>query len=386
MDRFVYLGGRLPFSVSSNTIFAFVSGLFCGIGGIKLLYKFFPGIKVVNGEERKIREDFVDLIGNTPMVCIQSLSKETGCRILGKCEYLNPGGSSKDRVAKNIVLEAEARGVLKKGGVIVEGTSGSTGISLAQVAKAKGYECYIVMPDDQAEEKSNILKALGAKIKLVKPASIVNQGHYVNEARKLSKEIEGGFFANQFENLSNFRAHACYTGQEIWEQCDGDIDCFVMSSGTGGTISGVGTFLKAQNPKIIVALADPQGSSLYHKIESGVLYTQEQAERTLKRHRYDTITEGIGSDRLTTNMAAGLQSIDEAHRVTDKETTLMARYILRNDGLFIGSSSALNLVVAKKLALRLGPGHTIVTILCGSGSRELTKLHNPEYIKQHLNI
>mmetsp|Transcript_7758 Transcript_7758/g.9840 ORF Transcript_7758/g.9840 Transcript_7758/m.9840 type:complete len:246 (+) Transcript_7758:2-739(+) len=242
------------------------------------------------------------------------------------------------------------------------------------------------MPDDQAKEKRDLITALGAKIKLVKPAAIVNQNHYVNEARKLANGIPGGFFANQFETMANFRAHALYTGPEIWKQTSGNIDAFVMSSGTGGTIAGVGSFLKAKNPRIQVVLADPPGSSLYHKINSGVLYTDEQAEKTQKRHRYDTITEGVGIDRLTTNMAAGLASIDEAYRVSDEETASMARYILKNDGLFLGSSAALNLVVAKKVAKQLGPGHTVVTILCGSGSRELTKLHNPDFIEKELKI
>ena len=346
--------------------------------------------------------DYVSLIGNTPLVFIKSLSVQTQCTILAKCEFLNPGGSSKDRIAKQIVLEAEESGELCANGTIVEGTSGSTGISLATVARARQYSCVIVVPDDQAQEKYDILRALGAQVKLVKPCSIVNQEHYVNVARKLASSIPGGFFANQFENLANFRAHFLNTGPEIWEQTGGCVDAFVMSAGTGGTISGVGAFLKSKKPSVRVFLADPQGSSLYHKVNSGVLYTEEQQERRMKRHRYDTITEGIGIDRMTANFAAGLEHIEAAFRVSDREAVAMARQVLEKDGFFIGSSSAVNLHAAVKVAERLGPGHTskfarplrfisldstmyciVVTVLCGSGQRELTKLHNPLFLKEH---
>mmetsp|Transcript_17165 Transcript_17165/g.27733 ORF Transcript_17165/g.27733 Transcript_17165/m.27733 type:complete len:371 (-) Transcript_17165:1073-2185(-) len=352
--------------------------MLCGGGALVGAYALW---RRVRGTRPRVRSGFVELIGNTPMVRINSLSDETGCEILGKCEYLNPGGSSKDRIAKNIVLEAENGGNLpKSGGTIVEGTSGSTGISLAQVARSRGHKCIIVLPDDQAIEKRQLLETLGATLKLVKPVSIVNEGHYVNVAKRLAGEIKGGFFANQFENLANFRAHFLHTGPEIYEQAGGHIDAFVMSAGTGGTIAGVGKYLKIQDARTRVVLADPQGSSLFHKVNSGVLYTHEQAEKRVRRNRDDTITEGIGIDRLTANFGVALDDIDLAMRITDQEVVDMSRKLLLNDGLFVGSSSALNLQAAYKLAQQLGPGHKIVTVICGSGSRELTKLYNEDYL------
>jgi len=342
--------------------------------GILWMYKKFS-------RKSQIRVGFAGLIGNTPMVLIQSLSDETGCRILCKCEYLNPGGSSKDRIGKHMIVDAENKHLLPKGGTVVEGTSGSTGISLAQMCNTRGYECIIVMPNDQAKEKLDALDRLGAVVKLVPPASIMNSEHYVNVARKIAASIPGAFFTNQFENLANFQTHFETTGPEIWEQTDGVIDAFVMSAGTGGTIGGVSKYLKSQSNIVRVVLADPQGSSLYYKVNKGVLYTAEQSERTIRKHRYDTITEGIGIDRLTANFAAAEPYIDYAVRITDQEVVTMAMHLSKNDGLFVGSSSALNVCAAVKVAKDMGPGHTIVTVLCGSGSRELSKLYNPEYLK-----
>mmetsp|Transcript_2122 Transcript_2122/g.4873 ORF Transcript_2122/g.4873 Transcript_2122/m.4873 type:complete len:405 (+) Transcript_2122:46-1260(+) len=333
------------------------------------------------GARGGVHDGFTGLIGNTPLVRVASLSEETGCEILAKCEYLNPGGSSKDRVALSIVEEAERNGTLREGGTVVEGTSGSTGISLAQVCRARGYRCIIVMPDDQAIEKRQLLTRLGAELELVRPASIVNNGHYVNVARRRAQEIPGGVFANQFENLANFKMHYETTGPEIWRDAEGNVDAFVMSAGTGGTIAGISMFLKSQDPDVRVILADCQGSSLFHRVNDGVLYTREQAERRLRRHRDDTLCEGIGIDRLTANFETGLPAIDEALRVSDQEVVNMSRHLLDQDGLFVGSSSALNLCAAREIARRLGPGHTIVTVICGSGSRELTKLYNDEYLK-----
>ena len=326
---------------------------------------------------------FCDLVGGTPMVKLNCLSAETGCTILGKCEYLNPGGSSKDRIAKGMVELAEERGDLRPGGTVIEGTSGSTGISLAQVCRSKGYKCIVVMPDDQALEKRQLLRSLGAELELVKPASIVHPMHYVNVARRRAKEIEGGFFANQFENLDNFKTHRNTTAREIWEQTGGELDAFVMSAGTGGTIAGVASYLKEQRDNIRVVLADPQGSSLFHKVNAGVLYTSEQSERTLRRHRYDTITEGIGLDRVTANFNAACPNVDDAMRVTDREAVAMARRLFTEEGLFLGSSSALNCVAAVRVAKQLPPGSTIVTILCGGGTRECTKLYNDAFLKEH---
>ncbi|GBG29719.1 Cysteine synthase [Hondaea fermentalgiana] len=326
------------------------------------------------------RVGFDGLIGETPLVRVASLSEETGCEVLAKCEFLNPGGSSKDRVALSIVEEAEREGRLGPGGTVVEGTSGSTGISLAQVCRARGYRCVIIMPDDQAIEKRELLSRLGAEVELVRPASIVNQGHYVNVARERAAEIPGAIFANQFENMANFKMHYETTGPEIWRDAGERLDAFVMSAGTGGTIAGVSMYLKAQNPDVRVVLADCQGSSLFHRVNDGVLYTREQAERRLRRHRDDTLCEGIGIDRLTANFETGLPAIDEALRVSDQEVVDMSRHLLAHDGLFVGSSSALNLCAARETARRLGPGHTVVTVICGSGSRELTKLYNDAYL------
>ncbi|EQC41797.1 cysteine synthase A [Saprolegnia diclina VS20] len=320
------------------------------------------------------------LIGNTPLVKLKSLSAATGCTILAKAEFLNPGGSSKDRVAKGIVEDAEARGLLSPGGTIVEGTSGSTGISLALIARAKGYKCLIVMPDDQAKEKSDLLTQFGAAVEFVKPASIVNAKHYVNQARRRASEIPGGYFADQFENLANCDVHYYTTGREIWEQTDGQVDAYVMSAGTGGTIAGVSLYLKEKNPAVQVILADPPGSSLYNKVRHNVCYAPQQSERTVKRHRYDTIAEGIGIDRLTANFAKA--RIDDAYRVTDQEAIDMSRYLLLEEGIFVGSSSAMNCVAAVRAAQKLGPGHVVVTMLCDSGQRHLTKFWNEAHLAE----
>ncbi|TMW63374.1 hypothetical protein Poli38472_002315 [Pythium oligandrum] len=327
---------------------------------------------------------FAGLVGNTPIVELKSLSEATGCTILAKAEFMNPGGSSKDRVAKGIVEDAERRGLLREGGTIVEGTSGSTGISLSLMARAKHYNCTIVMPDDQAKEKSQLLEKFGAHVELVKPASIVNAKHYVNEARRRAGVIPGGYFANQFENTANFDTHYNTTGPEIWHQTRGQVDAFVMSSGTGGTIAGVSSYLKEQNPKIQVFLADPPGSSLYNKVRSNVCYAPQQAEKKIRRHRYDTIAEGVGIDRLTENFL--LATIDDAFLVPDQETVEMSRFLLRNEGLFVGSSSALNCVAAVRAARKLGPGHTIVTVLCDSGQRHLTKFWDEEHVREHWQL
>lgn len=321
-------------------------------------------------------------IGNTPLIEIKSLSRATGCRVLAKAEFLNPGGSSKDRVALHILDEAEASGHLKPGGTVVEGTAGSTGISLALLARERGYRCVIMMPDDMAMEKATMLRTLGAEVKRVKSVSIVNNAHFCKLAEQHAKETPGGFFADQFENTANFRAHFQTTGAEIWRQTQGRVDAFVMAAGTGGTLAGVGSYLRQMNPSVQVALIDPPGSALYHKVASGVLYAPEQAERRLRRNRYDTVTEGIGLDRLTANFAMGLAAFTQAFRGTDQEAVEMAHYLLRNDGLFVGSSSAMNCVGVVKMARELGPGHTIVTCLCDSGQRSLSKTFNAEFLTE----
>lgn len=337
---------------------------------------------------------------------------------------MNPGGSSKDRVARQIILEAERSGQLQPGGTLVEGTAGSTGISLALLARKCGYNCEIIMPDDMATEKSDLLVQLGATVHRVPAVSIVNNGHFCKRAQQRASEISGGFYCDQFEyefitllpflhdtlycisieglhnihfvvnncvaaltwlaahvrNLANYSAHFSTTGPEVWAQTEGKVDAFVMAAGTGGTLGGVGGYLRLQNPGIVVALVDPPGSALYNKVAAGVLYAPQQAEKKLRRNRYDTITEGIGIDRLTANFAKGLADITMAFQGTDLEAVEMGHWLLRNEGLFVGSSSAMNCVGAVKLARKLGPGKTIVTVLCDSGARSLSKMYNPSFL------
>jgi len=314
------------------------------------------------------------LIGDTPLVHVQSLSSATGCTILAKCEFLNPGGSSKDRVALRIVREAQESGALQPGGTIVEATAGSTGVSLALVARACSYKCLLVAADDTSPEKLRLIRALGATLEVVKPASIANPDHPVNVARRRAAEL-GGVFADQFNNLANMRAHEHGTGREIWEQTKGQVDAFVMGAGTGGTLAGVSRYLKARKPSVRIVLADPPGSSLYHRVQHGVLYASQQQERSARRHRYDTVMEGVGCDRVTANFQAAL--VDQAYRINDDESLEMAKHLLEHDGLFVGGSSAMNCVAAVHAARYLGPGHTIVTILCDGGQRYLGSVHAP---------
>ncbi|XP_031283737.1 cysteine synthase 2-like isoform X1 [Pistacia vera] len=373
-----------------------------------------------NDKKKKLkRNGLVDAIGNTPLIRINSLSEATGCEILGKCEFLNPGGSVKDRVAVKIIEEALEAGKLSRGGVVTEGSAGSTAISLATVAPTYGCKCHVVIPDDAAIEKSQILEALGAIVERVRPVSITHRDHYVNIARRRAleanefaskhrkgeqvngKELEqinghgsdeakkssifssdctGGFFADQFENLANFQAHYEGTGPEIWEQTSGHLDAFVAAAGTGGTVAGVSRFLQEKNPGIKCFLVDPPGSSLFNKVTRGVMYTREEAEGKRLKNPFDTITEGIGINRLTENFL--MAKLDGAFRGTDKEAVEMSRFLLKNDGLFLGSSSAMNCVGAVRVAQSLGPGHTIVTILCDSGMRHLSKFYDAQYLSQ----
>ncbi|KDP39279.1 hypothetical protein JCGZ_01036 [Jatropha curcas] len=369
--------------------------------------------------KKKSRNGLIDAIGNTPLIRINSLSEATGCEILGKCEFLNPGGSVKDRIAVKIIKEALESGQLFEGGVVTEGSAGSTAISLATVAPAYGCRCHVVIPDDAAIEKSQILEALGATVERVRPVSITHRDHYVNVARRRAKEANelasklrkdhqtdgeapdqingfesdgekpsdfsrycsGGFFADQFENLANFRAHYEGTGPEIWKQTCGNVDAFVAAAGTGGTVAGVSRFLKEKNSNIKCFLIDPPGSGLYNKVTRGVMYTKEEAEGKRLKNPFDTITEGIGINRITQNFIKA--ELDGAFRGTDKEAVEMSRYLLKNDGLFLGSSSAMNCVGAVRVAQLIGRGHTIVTILCDSGMRHLSKFCNAGYLSEH---
>ena len=331
------------------------------------------GVTAVAASPTPSRPGFAGLVGETKLVELRCLSV-SNCKIFGKAEFLSPGGCQKDRVARQIIDEAVTRGALLKGGTIVEGTSGSTGISLCLAAAALGYKVHVVMPDDQAGEKAELLRRFGATVQMVRPASISSPEHYVNVARKHAEKLnaespKSALFANQFENPANFRAHYETTGPELWNQCR-ELDAFVMSAGTGGTLAGVGRFLKEKSPKIQIVLADVQGSSLYYKVAKGVLYAPEQEERSIRRHRQDTIAEGIGNDRLTANFAMGLQEhtglpgIDTAVKVSDQEALNMAHHLLRHEGLFLGSSAAVNCVAAVKVARNLAPGSTVATILC----------------------
>jgi cysteine synthase A len=366
------------------------------VSGI-LLYKFYienkVTIKKLLGiyDERKdrplssfIHPDISSLIGNTPLMEIKSLSEATGCRVIAKLEYMNPGGSPKDRVAFRIIKDAERAGKLRKSAEIVsticEGTVGSTGISLTLLSRALGYNCYICMPDDVADEKKNILRALGATVGLVKPVSIINENMYVNQARKYADSLgEYGFFADQFENMSNFLAHYEETGPEIYSQLGGNIDGVVLGSGTGGTLAGVSRYLKEQNPNIKVCLVDPQGSGLFNKVKYDVMYSHEEAEGTRHCNQVDTIVEGVGINRVTKNFSLAL--VDEAFKISDKEVVEMSRFLMKKEGLFVGSSSAINCVGVVKLAQKLGPGHTIVTLLCDSGARHLTKFWSEKVVE-----
>ncbi|KAJ3399764.1 hypothetical protein CcCBS67573_g02988 [Chytriomyces confervae] len=339
----------------------------------------------------------------TPLVVIPSLSRITGCTIVGKMEMLSVGGSSKDRLARAVIEQAERDHLITphQGHIIVEGTVGSTGISLATIANAKGYKALIIMPDDQAQEKYELLTQLGATIEKVRPVSIADPNHFVRVAERRAKEINKSgernsdgnpiraFFVNQFETPVNFETHFTQTGPEIYSQLQQvgikNLDSFVMGAGTGGTLAGVSMFLKSKMQDLRVVLADPEGSGLFNKVKSNIMYSPTEAEGTRKRHQVDTIVEGIGINRVTHNFQTALKQpnlISNAVKVTDREAVEMSRFILRNDGLFCGSSTAVHLVAAYREAKQLGPGHTVLTFLCDSGTRHLTKFWNDKYIKK----
>ncbi|KAI9835704.1 MAG: hypothetical protein M1819_001881 [Sarea resinae] len=334
-------------------------------------------------EGQNIPEGIEACIGNTPLFKIKSLSEATGCEILAKAEFLNgAGGSPKDRVALSIIQTAEEEGLLTpfSGDMIYEGTVGSTGISLATLCRARGYLAHICMPDDQAVEKSDLLLKLGAEVERVRPAPIVDQNQFVNRARSGAASQTAdptrpgrGFFADQFETEANWRAHFTGTGPEIYRQTGGRLDAFIAGAGTGGTISGVALFLKPRIPDMKVILADPQGSGLFNRVKYGVMFDPKEREGTRRRHQVDTIVEGVGINRVTQNFEAGRELVDDAVRVNDDQAMAMARWLVEKDGIFVGSSSAVNCVAAVQTALQLGPGHRIVTILCDSGTRHLSK-------------
>jgi cysteine synthase A len=334
----------------------------------------------------QIPEGVEGIIGNTPLFKIKSLSEATGCTILAKAEFLNgAGGSPKDRVALNMIAMAEEEGLLTpgRGDTIYEGTVGSTGISLATLARAKGYKAYICMPNDQSTEKSDLLHHLGAEVERVTPAPITSTEHFVNLARTRAKEHTAsskdesrGFFADQFESNANYKVHFQTTGPEIWQQTGGQLDAFVAGAGTGGTISGISLFLKHEMGMwgdLKVVLADPEGSGLYNKVKHGVMFSNTEKEGTRRRQQVDSIVEGIGINRLTENFEAGRELIDDAVKVTDLQAMQMARWLVEKDGIFVGSSSAVNCVAALTTAMNMPKGSRIVTILCDSGTRHLSK-------------
>ena len=321
-----------------------------------------------------VRDGFLGLIGNTPMIRLDAASEATGCEILGKAEFLNPGSSVKDRAALYIVRDAEERGLLKPGGVIVEGTAGNTGIGLALVGNALGYRTVIVIPDTQSQEKKDTLRLCGADVREVPAVPYKDPENYVHVSERLAEELAatepaGAIWAQQFDNVANRRAHYETTGPEIWEQTGGAVDGFVSAVGTGGTLAGVGMALKERNPAVTIALADPMGAALYNYYKHGELKAEG-----------DSISEGIGQGRITKNLEGA--PVDEAYQIPDAEALPIVFDLLRNEGLCMGASTGINVAGAIRLARALGPGHVIVTILADYGTRYQSKLFNPEFLRE----
>jgi cysteine synthase len=310
----------------------------------------------------------LDLIGNTPLVLLKGPSAEAGSEIYGKCEFSNPGASVKDRAALYIVRDAEASGLLKPGGTIVEGTAGNTGIGLALVGNALGYKTIIVMPETQSQEKKDTLRALGAELVLVPAAPYANPGHFVHTSRRIAEETDNAVWANQFDNIANRRAHIETTAEEIWAQLDGRVDGFTCAAGTGGTIAGVGLGLKAKDDSVTIALTDPHGAALYNYYACGEL-----------RAEGNSVAEGIGQGRITANLDGA--PIDTQFRVSDDEGLVWVRRLLAEEGLCLGLSSGINVAGAVALAKQLGPGKRIATILCDTGFRYLSTLYNPAWMQ-----
>ena len=323
--------------------------------------------------------DFVSLIGNTPLIKLREASELTSCNIYGKAEFLNPGGSVKDRAAWALIKDAEEKKLISKGGTIVEGTAGNTGIGLTLLGNSRGYKSVIVMPETQTQEKKDMLKSIGADLRLVPAKPYKDPNNYVKYSGKLAQELKnlnnkGVIWANQFDNTANFEGHYETTGQEIWKQTDGKIDAFICSSGTGGTISGVSNALKEKNKNIKIVLSDPKGSALYNFIKNGELKSDGSS-----------ITEGIGSSRVTKNFEKAL--IDDAYSINDNEALSILFKLLRNEGLSLGTSSGINVAGAIKLAKELGPGHTIVTILCDTAEKYKSKMFNKDFLtKKNLPV
>ncbi len=313
---------------------------------------------------------FIEAIGNTPLIRLQAASEATGCEILGKAEFMNPGGSVKDRAAWWMIREAERSGELLPGGTVVEGTAGNTGIGLAHICNARGYSCVIYMPDNQSSEKVDILKTLGAEVRVVPTVPYTNEMNYQKQAGRYAQSLDAAVWVNQFDNTANRLAHYESSGPEIWEQTDGLVDVFVCSVGTGGTIAGVSKYLKQQREDVQLVLLDCIGSALYNFITTG---TATMSEGT-------SITEGIGNSRITDNLAGA--KIDWALQISDQDMVSMVYRLLREEGWLFGSSSGINVCGAIEVARRLGPGHTIVTVLCDGGGKYQSSLFNSEWLAE----
>ena len=321
-----------------------------------------------------IRDGFNGTIGNTPLIRLNRASEMTGCEILGKAEFLNPGSSVKDRAALFIIQDAEERGVLRPGGVIIEGTAGNTGIGLALVGNTRGYRTVIVIPDDQSREKLDFLRLIGAEVREVPPVPYKDPNNYVRVSERLAKELSetepnGALWANQWDNVANRNGHMQTTGPEIWEQTDGKVDGFICAVGTGGTLAGVGMALKERNRNVVIALADPMGAALYHYYKHGELKAEGHS-----------ITEGIGQGRITKNLEGA--PVDDAYQIPDEEAIPVIFDLLEHEGLCLGGSSGINIAGAIRLAKDMGPGHIIVTILADYGTRYQGKLFNPAFLKE----
>ena len=321
-----------------------------------------------------VHNNFIDAIGNTPLIRLNGPSNETGCNILGKAEYLNPGGSIKDRAAWAIIKDSEEKNILRENGVIVEGTAGNTGIGLTLIGNSKGYKSIIVMPDTQTKEKIDILRYIGAELRLVPAKPYKDPDNFVKYSGRLAEEISkknngNVLWANQFDNIANYLGHYQTTGQEIWKQTNGKIDGFICSSGTGGTIAGVGKALKEKNKNIKIYLADPKGSALYNFIKFKELKSEG-----------NSITEGIGSSRITANF--GEAPIDDAFSIDDVDALTEIYKLIENEGLSLGTSSGINVAGAISLAKELGPGKTIVTVLCDKSDKYHSKLFNKDFLKE----
>jgi cysteine synthase A len=320
-----------------------------------------------------VRDEFTDAVGNTPLIRLRKASELTGCTVLGKAEFLNPGGSVKDRAAKYMILDAEERGDLQPGGVIVEGTAGNTGIGLALVGNARGYRTVILMPETQSQEKKDMLRLCGVELRCVPAVPYKDPNHYVKQAERYAAELaksepNGVLYANQWDNPSNRNGHLRSTGPEIWAQTGGRVDGFTCAIGTGGTLAGVGEFLKSVNPGVRIAAADPMGAAMYHWIKHGELKSEGSS-----------ITEGIGQGRVTGNVAGA--PIDDAYQIPDAEWLPIIFDLLQHEGLCLGGSSGVNVAGAIRLAKELGPGHTVVTVLADYGTRYQSKLFNPEFLR-----